>query len=442
MLMISFDLFLTIFCSLISLSNFLAFGFAAHDTITPTESIKDGNNTLISAGKVFELGFFSPGKSKNRYLGIWYKNTPDIVVWVANRNNPLSDKNGEFTIRSGNLVLLNASRSIVWSSNLTGNIATNPIALLLDSGNLVLKNKDQGISDEVIQIWQSFDYPTDTLLAGMKLGWDLNAGLERYLTSWKSVDDPSSGDYTYKMHVNGLPQVVLEMGSTKKFRTGTWNGVRFSGQQLLIDTIFKTVYTFDDDEAYLKFEHTVDSAVSLVKMEGSGLAQRLVLQNGSTKWDVMYSIPTDQQCASYGSCGANSNCTTGGNPLCECLKGFTPRSPQEWTAMSYSKGCKRNLPLDCASGDGFVRIVGLKLPDLLVFRLDKNMSLKECREACSKNCSCMAYANSDVRRAGSGCLMWFGDLIDMNEIHVKGSEQEIYIRLSASEISKYTSYSA
>ena len=69
---------------------------------------------------------------------------------------------------------------------------------------------------------------------------------------------------------------------------------------------------------------------------------------------------------------------------------------------------------------------------MLDFRLDKNLSLEECEFACLKNCSCSAYANSDIRRGGSGCLMWFGDLIDVREYKVEGNEQDLYIRLSAS----------
>lgn len=69
-------------------------------------------------------------------------------------------------------------------------IADHPEAQLLDSGNLVLKDQNNGTSRESYQ-WQSFDHPSDTLLPGMKLGWDLNSGQERYLTSWRTTKDPS-----------------------------------------------------------------------------------------------------------------------------------------------------------------------------------------------------------------------------------------------------------
>ena len=77
------------------------------------QSISDGE-TLVSSGQSFELGFFSPGSSKNRYLGIWYKNTTQTVVWVANRNNPIVDSYGVLTIfNNGALVLLNQTKSVI-----------------------------------------------------------------------------------------------------------------------------------------------------------------------------------------------------------------------------------------------------------------------------------------------------------------------------------------
>ncbi|KAL5548124.1 hypothetical protein UlMin_003355 [Ulmus minor] len=102
----------------------------------------------------------------------------------------------EFTINNetSQLVLLNKSKGIVWSSNLSSQSAPkNLFAQLLESGNLVRREYDNMSSN--LYLWQSFDYPTDTLLVGMKLGWDLNTGFERYSTSWKSADDPSTGDY-------------------------------------------------------------------------------------------------------------------------------------------------------------------------------------------------------------------------------------------------------
>ena len=78
----------------------------AADSITQSQTVSEGR-TLVSAGGSFELGFFSPGSSNNRYLGIWYKNIPvKTVVWVANRRNPIKDLSGVLMINNtGNLVI-------------------------------------------------------------------------------------------------------------------------------------------------------------------------------------------------------------------------------------------------------------------------------------------------------------------------------------------------
>ncbi|XP_024032520.1 G-type lectin S-receptor-like serine/threonine-protein kinase At4g27290, partial [Morus notabilis] len=197
----------------------------------------------------------------------------------------------------------------------------------------------------------------------------------------------------------------------------------------------KITSVFTKDEAYQTSETTTDSVISIFKLNHWGSLQHLVLQNGSSEWATMYTLPTGQLCDNYGYCGINAVCIIRGSyKVCKCFEGFTSRSQEEWIALTWSKGCARKTPLDCRKEEGFVEVAGVKLPDLLEFWFNKNMGPKECKEACLKNCSCKAYANSDVRNAGSGCLMWFGDLVDIREKHVKGSDQDLYIRLSASEI--------
>lgn len=46
----------------------------------------------------------------------------------------------------------------------------------------------------------------------------------------------------------------------------------------------------------------------------------------------------------------------------------------------------------------------------------------------------MAFTNSDVRGQGSGCAMWFGDLIDIRQFASGG--QDLYVRMAASELGR------
>ncbi|EEF37889.1 hypothetical protein RCOM_0220660 [Ricinus communis] len=143
---------LYILCSL-----FLCLSHAS-DTLKPGENLYN-NETLVSAGGVFELGFFASREMRNQYLGIWFKkDKTKKAVWVANQDIPLIASSGVLTIRQdGNLVISDARLQPIIVN--CGSLATsnNTSATLLDSGNLILM---QG----KVVVWQSFHYPTDTFL--------------------------------------------------------------------------------------------------------------------------------------------------------------------------------------------------------------------------------------------------------------------------------------
>ena len=107
----------TMVISLILLMLFFPFCTSV-DTLTPDQSIKDGQS-LISNKNNFALGFFSPGNPSYRYLGIWFVKVPNqTIVWVANRNDPIIDSSGVLSINHyGNLVLHDSSNRLLWSTN-------------------------------------------------------------------------------------------------------------------------------------------------------------------------------------------------------------------------------------------------------------------------------------------------------------------------------------
>lgn len=161
-----FQLFI-FFYMFISLTSYTSTGT---DTVMPNQNLSDGQ-TLISSNRRFELGFFRLGSSRDSNLGIWYHNIPLIVVCVANKNNPIANSSGHLTVNSNGILLLyNSSMGIVWSTNKTVTGKSRLFLQLLGSGNLVVKS-EEGDGDDYV--WQSFDYISDTLLPGMKLGWML-----------------------------------------------------------------------------------------------------------------------------------------------------------------------------------------------------------------------------------------------------------------------------
>ncbi|XP_028057012.1 G-type lectin S-receptor-like serine/threonine-protein kinase At4g27290 [Camellia sinensis] len=421
------------FATILHISSFFFFSIlilsnAMTDTITANQTI-GVTDTIVSFDKNFELGFFTPGNSNNFYLAIWYKKiSTGTIAWVANRARPLTDLLGVLKITNpGILLLLNSTGNVIWSSN-SSTTVQNPVAQLFDNGNLVVRDGDQ---PENI-LWQSFDYPTATFLPGMKLGKNFVSGLDRYLTSWRSIDDPSPGNFTYQLDPTGYPQMIVRTGSIVKFRSGPWNGLRFSGLPMLNPN---SVYTYgfisNREEMYFQF-HLVNSSVfTRLVLSPTGLVQRFTWVERTHGW-VLYSSAQTDNCDSYGLCGPYGNCIINRSPPCWCLDGFQPRFPTDWEGADWSGGCDRAVALECST-DGFVKYSGVKLPDTRESWFNESMSLVECRTVCLKNCSCMGYTSSDIRGEGSGCLVWFGDLIDLREFNENG--QVIYIRMAASETS-------
>ncbi|EFH56860.1 predicted protein [Arabidopsis lyrata subsp. lyrata] len=97
------------------------------------------------------------------YLGVWHHMFPQEVVWVANRDSPLSKPNGTLEILDNNLVLLDQHGTRVWWTNVTSTNLMKSLVTgeLLDSGNFVLRYINNDDSARVL--WQSFDFPTDVL---------------------------------------------------------------------------------------------------------------------------------------------------------------------------------------------------------------------------------------------------------------------------------------
>ncbi|GAV89303.1 S_locus_glycop domain-containing protein/B_lectin domain-containing protein/PAN_2 domain-containing protein [Cephalotus follicularis] len=420
---------------------FLIFQFCTSiDTITPNFSLKDGDE-LVSRGNIFTLGFFSPGNSKYRYIGIWYYQVPyQTVVWVANRNNPINDTSGVLAIDDhGNLVLSQKNQTVpIWSTNVSVAPSSNFIAQLCDSGNLVLVLNDT----RSVLLWQSFDYPTDTMLPSLKLGLNRSTGLNRFLTSWRSQDDPGIGNCSYMIDSSGFPQLVLYKGSVLWWRTGSWTGQSWSGVPEMISSyIFNTSYVNNQVETSIVYDVTDASIITRMTLNESGIIGRFTWNSQNLQWIGFWSAPIEV-CDYYGHCGVNSNCdpTNVDNFECTCLPGFEPHSSQEWFLRDGSGGCVRKAGVSpCTSGEGFVKLPRIKVPDTSMAGVDMSLGLKECEEKCLRNCSCVAYASAyyEGNKGGIGCLTWYGDLVDARTYSNFG--QDLYVRVDANELAMYAS---
>ncbi|WCJ31529.1 G-type lectin S-receptor-like serine/threonine-protein kinase At4g27290 [Euphorbia peplus] len=416
-----------VLCLCANLLFFLCKVAYATDILTPSDSLPDNGTFLVSTNASFKLGFFTPDASSNkRYVGIWYGKLPiQTVVWVANRNQPINDSSGLLMIdaASSNLLLRTANSSIqLWSSNSTKQ-ARNPLVQLLDNGNLVIKE-----ANSQNYVWQSFDYPTDTILPEMKFGWDVNTGLNRRWYAWKNEDDPSTGDLSVAYEQYEYPQSVIWKGKKKIWRSGPWNGISMSGEEAPRQpgNIYQQYYVSNENESYFVY-YPANKSMLIRETLNQALStlQFYLWDEAAQKWIMFWSVPNDI-CDNYAYCGSDGHCIINETPTCQCLKGFRPASQQNL----YS-GCVRNNRLNCSSGDAFVKFGDLRVPDTQTALVNSSMNLEQCKAKCLQNCSCMAYANSDLRGKGSGCVMWFGGLIDMRNSRFG---QELYVRMSALDI--------
>ncbi|XP_028547367.1 G-type lectin S-receptor-like serine/threonine-protein kinase At4g27290 [Dendrobium catenatum] len=409
-----------------SASNAATDTSAAVDTLTLTSPLYDGH-TLLSPSKTFALGFFTPTNSNSgrRYIGIWYHNIPNqTVVWVANRRNPLITPNGTLSLTPNGTLLIssaNPNSSIFWSSK-PGRAAIDPVARLLDSGDFIVEDKDGFL-------WQSFDHPTDKLLPGMKLGWDIASGINRNLTAWASPYDPTPGKYSLFIDPRGDPQLVLADVGNWVWRGGPWNGLSFSGcpaEASAGATLgFGLRFVWNKAEMSYMFDVADRPALSYVYADSAGVAAR---------WNLYWEAPQDP-CDYTGVCGSYSICKANNTPLCSCLTGFTPSDPASWAFRDGSKGCKRTTGLDCTNGtDGFLVIDGAKLPDTAEATVNMSKGLDECRQWCLTKCSCAAYASASVSAGGVGvgCVIWNGEVRDLRVFAEAG--QKLFVRLAAADM--------
>ncbi|KAJ0007374.1 hypothetical protein Pint_29828 [Pistacia integerrima] len=149
------------------------------------------------------------------YIGIYYFEGSK-PVWVANRHDALIHSSEGLVIDSydGNLKILQDWGNPIAVISVQG--AKNTVATPLDSGNFVLREiNSNGTKGRVL--WQSFDYPTDTLLPGMKLRFNLKTGHTWFLQSWITNDSPEPGSYTLGMNPNVTNQLIVSWLEEREF---------------------------------------------------------------------------------------------------------------------------------------------------------------------------------------------------------------------------------
>ena len=410
---------------------------SARDTITPGDWLRNGGETLVSAGKAFELGFFDPNGSSEigRFVGIWYYlSKPRKVVWVANRDSPIPHSDtpsGVFAIKEdGKLKVLDGDGVVHWYSDIkTSSSSAGRAVKLMDSGNLVLSDN---ISGDIL--WESFRNPTDTFLAGMKMDETLT------LTSWLSSVDPMYGNYTFKQdqdnenHYITWENAIVQYWSSKESE-GTPDEMRDAVFSLLSNFSIKTTNSKSSHKGKNITLVSGDEDTGLLVMSFSGEIRYYLNPNTlSPKWRA----PQDR-CSVSKACGKFRSCNINNAFMCKCLPGFEPASPDSWKNEKFSGGCTRKSPI-CEKNSR--EVVFLNLTMMKVSKRGSSILIDPkdsdyCRKTCLKNCECQAYAETPVehgRTKARECLIWTDDLTGLQEEYPSNSDN-LFVRVAISDIS-------
>ncbi|KAF6161950.1 hypothetical protein GIB67_014152 [Kingdonia uniflora] len=154
------------------------------------------------------------------------------------------------------------------------------------------------------------------------------------------------------------------------------------------------------------------------------------------EWVKSWSAPR-VLCDIYDTCGFFGICNISTSQICSCLKGFRPKFLKEWTAGNWSGGCVRRTQLQYERSDTngkngkkdvFLKLERVKVPDFANWVSAAN--LQDCKQDCLNNCSCVAHSYV----TGIGCMLWNGDLLDMQKFDAAGVD--LYIRVAGIELSK------
>ncbi|KAG5070734.1 hypothetical protein GLYMA_03G002900v4 [Glycine max] len=412
--------------SLILLQNF-------HHSHSFSLSVENHNEDVIvsSPNATFTAGFYPVGENAFCFA-IWYTRPPRTVVWMANRDQPVNGKRSTLSLLgTGNLELTDAGQFIVWSTNTATPSKQNPRLHLYDTGNLVLIAILDNSEDHVL--WQSFDFPTDTLLPNQPLSKSTN------LVSSRSGTNYSSGHYKLFFDFENVLRLMYQGPrvssvywpyawlQSNNFGNGNGRSTFNDSRVVVLDDFGKLVSS--DNFTFT----TIDSGTVVLRrrltLDHDGNARVYSIRDGEDNWKVT-GIFRPQPCFIHGICGPNSYCsnkpTTG--RTCSCLPGYRWVDSQDW-----SQGCESSFQLWCNNTEKESHF--LRLPEFDFYGYDygyyPNHTYEQCVNLCLELCECKGFQHSFSEKSDSTSQCYLKTQL-LNGHHSPGFKGSFSLRLPLS----------
>ena len=346
--------------------------------------IAGSNSSWKSPSGDFAFGFH-PLVTGKYLVGIWFdKISEKTLVWSANRDDPAGKGSSIKLSLTGQLVLTHSNGTELFIYNGT---STNS-ASMKDDGNFVLRSLSSGT------IWESFDFPTDTIL----LGQALVMGQKLYSNANDTVDY-STGRYALEIQEmdGNVPLYAFHFSNPAYWYTATKGNVSLVFNPT---TAFMYVISVEDNSTAFNMTRTVPTPISdyyhRATINDKGNFQQLAFYkgNGASQWDVVWEA-ISQPCTVYNICGVFGFCTSPDNKIvnCTCLPGCSP-----WDPNIPSKGCYPNVVMDfcapnsLASDFTIERLDDSDFPNSDFANLAKIEQTDEdgCRKEVMDDCFCVA----------------------------------------------------
>ncbi|XP_075508484.1 G-type lectin S-receptor-like serine/threonine-protein kinase At1g67520 [Primulina tabacum] len=391
------------------LCSLLVSQVACLDTIKQGEQL-NFTSQLVSQRNNFTLGFYTPQDSTDSYVAVWYTARDSFPVWIGNRDNAVgNDSSPILTISDTGALIIVHHRENDPITLYAGGASRNASAILLESGNFVVTDGSSGTV-----LWQSFDYPTDTLLPGIKLGLDHRTGRKWILTSWFGDNNPASGPFTLEWDTSARGLVVRRRGVVYwtggamkdyygesgdfKYQVKTFENLNFDPDPLNWNYNFTNVTTQDEEYfAYSLFQDPRWTPEDRKVISG----WRLVYTGDISDTDnlrpyiVMVSL-----CYGYRPVGYKG-----------CDLWQQPR-------------CRNSRETFFLRSGSFLERSGLVASSVDV--KNSSLSFSDCRENCWNNCDCFGFYGYE-----SGCIYWTGKDLQFRQ-SLDGSEVRKYVISSIS----------
>ncbi|KAL4598160.1 hypothetical protein ACB092_11G039800 [Castanea dentata] len=341
---------------------------SAGDSINPGDTL-NSSTYIVSEKGTFALGFFhridSTTTTTDTYLAISEMADQilpfNLFVWFGSRDRPIVNNSGMLTLdNNGTLkIVQKGGDPIVLYS--PPQPTKNTVATLLDSGNFILKEVQSNGSIKRV-LWQSFDYPANTLLPGMKLGVRHKSGQTWSLTSWLTDEIPVPGPLALEWDPKGY-QLIIKQHGVVYWTSGVLRGRTFKNISPEVTSMYDFIIVSNEDEDSFTYVNSNQSQRSEWLLTTTG---QLTVLKGQD-------IARADNCYGYNT---NGGCQRWKQPVC------------------------RN------HGDIFDLRTGYLVAGDFSANYNSSLSISDCKAICWNNCGCVAFTSWFPN--DTGCRFWTG----------------------------------